>query len=506
MSFKSRALSTAALATLAAGTASADVTAEEVWTNMLAPARAFGMEVMTDPIREGRRLVVSELALRYTLPMGIGDVRFTTNGLELEEQGDGTVLVTYPVPLTYNIAVSTTAEGEVFSADLEFTGMAGGVLALGEPGLVTYRYDYDQLRIRVADVAIKGKPEFQLYIEGTFSGNGRQTITEGDIVTVAVEGENDETAFRMLMTDATGTSSESFQTVTGMDSGFTLAIPANQVDLMNLASALRAGLAFTATGTGGVIEGKATSVTGDVTVRQDTTYKIDDTQMSLNQDGFSLGGVYSDFGLDMVMEPTVPFPLSFTMARAEAQIEMPINQTEGPSPFEVMAAYRDLEMTEQIWALFDPEGQLPRDPMTLVLDISGTATLFRDTLDIARMMAVDLSTEPLGELQALTLNRLQLSAAGADLTGQGVFTFDNDDLETFPGFPAPSGTIDMRLSGGNTLLDTLVAIGLLPEDQAMAARMTMGMFGSPGEGEDELVSTIEVTGDGQVLANGQRLR
>lgn len=40
----------------------------------------------------------------------------------------------------------------------------------------------------------------------------------------------------------------------------------------------------------------------------------------------------------------------------------------------------------------------------------------------------------------------------------------------------------------------------------MGARMMMGMFGTPGEGEDVITSTIEVTEDGQVLANGQRLR
>jgi hypothetical protein len=37
-------------------------------------------------------------------------------------------------------------------------------------------------------------------------------------------------------------------------------------------------------------------------------------------------------------------------------------------------------------------------------------------------------------------------------------------------------------------------------------RMMMGLFATPGDGEDELVSKIEVTGDGQVLANGQRLK
>ena len=49
-------------------------------------------------------------------------------------------------------------------------------------------------------------------------------------------------------------------------------------------------------------------------------------------------------------------------------------------------------------------------------------------------------------------------------------------------------------------------MGLVPEEQAMGARMMMGLFARPGDGEDTLVSTIEVQEDGSVLANGQRIR
>ena len=62
------------------------------------------------------------------------------------------------------------------------------------------------------------------------------------------------------------------------------------------------------------------------------------------------------------------------------------------------------------------------------------------------------------------------------------------------------------LTGGNGLLDTLVGLGLLPEEQAMGARMMLGLFARPGDGPDTLVSTIEVKEDGSVLANGQRVR
>jgi hypothetical protein len=49
-------------------------------------------------------------------------------------------------------------------------------------------------------------------------------------------------------------------------------------------------------------------------------------------------------------------------------------------------------------------------------------------------------------------------------------------------------------------------MGLVPEDQAMAARMMLGLFARPGDGPDTLTSKIEVKGDGAILANGQRLQ
>ena len=89
----------------------------------------------------------------------------------------------------------------------------------------------------------------------------------------------------------------------------------------------------------------------------------------------------------------------------------------------------------------------------------------------------------------------------SELTGDGDFTFNNE-----MGIPVPAGVMNMMLTGGNGLLDTLVAMGLVPEEQAMGARMMMGLFARPGDGEDTLVSTIEVNEDGSVLANGQRIK
>jgi hypothetical protein len=95
---------------------------------------------------------------------------------------------------------------------------------------------------------------------------------------------------------------------------------------------------------------------------------------------------------------------------------------------------------------------------------------------------------------------------GARFEGSGDLTLDNTDKTTFPGFPKPVGSISFTLDGANALIDKLVSMGLIPADQAMMPRMMMGMITVPNDGPDSLKSTIDLTADGQVLANGQRIK
>ena len=185
---------------------------------------------------------------------------------------------------------------------------------------------------------------------------------------------------------------------------------------------------------------------------------------------------------------------------------MPVIESETMQDYAANLELSDFTMSDQLWSMIDPAGQLPRDPATLRVDLDGTGRLFLDLLDPGEVEDLEGRDSVPGEVESLTLNALVLELAGARLSGEGAFTFDSDDLESFGGAPAPEGTLDLRLVGGNALLENLVAMGLVPEDQASGMRMMMGLFARPGEGEDELVSRIEVTEDGQIIANGQRLK
>jgi len=202
----------------------------------------------------------------------------------------------------------------------------------------------------------------------------------------------------------------------------------------------------------------------------------------------------------------MPFPeVSFSMAETSGRFEMPIAPADEAGDFGLLLRMIDLDLDEALWSLFDPEGQLPRDPATLVVDLAGKARWLVDVFDPEVTGEMGEGEVP-GEIESLSIEALELSVAGAEITGDGAFVFDNTGAGPFAPAPSPSGTLNLRLEGGNTLLDTLVAMGLVPEEQAMGARMMLGLFARPGTGTDTLVSTIEVGTDGSISANGQRIR
>ena len=160
-----------------------------------------------------------------------------------------------------------------------------------------------------------------------------------------------------------------------------------------------------------------------------------------------------------------------------------------------------LEVSDFIWAMIDSAATLPHDPATLLVRLTGQAKMLVNLTDPIASAGVDMPAE----LHALNIDELRLSIAGAELTGAGGFTFDNTDTTTFDGLPAPDGTVDLQLVGGNGLLDKLVQMGLVPQDQAMGARMIIGLFSTPSD-PDTLNTQITVTPDGAISANGQRIQ
>jgi hypothetical protein len=226
---------------------------------------------------------------------------------------------------------------------------------------------------------------------------------------------------------------------------------------------------------------------------------------SFDVDGASYVGETRGIDVSLLIPSEFPFPIEATMAQYGFDFRVPLSQgDDGPRDARMAFNFTELAISEMLWGLFDQGAVLPRDPITVAVGIDAQVTPFFDFLDPAQQEAAMISDIP-GELNSATITDLTIKGAGAEITGDGAFTFDNSDLETFDGLPRPTGQVNFAINGANALIDNLIAMGLIPQGQAMMPRMMMGMFTTP-VGDDMLTSTSEINNEGHVLANGQCLR
>lgn len=482
--------------------AHAEVTAAEVWAGWQELLNSFGLSTSVGTATEsGDRLTITDFGVSMDMPEGtfsqtIAEVVFTN-------QGDGTVAIT--MSPQYPIMVSADpGTGDPFSMELNVSQDGLELIASGDAETTRYDFSANSLAIAIENMMEDGEAiplVMNATIDGVsgnyiLSGSGDRAFSElvnadSARISFSVEEDGDDVSFDMgvetLQVNARGTFPESGAFMAG-----------------DMAAALNEGLEIEANYAYGPAsydmdidaDGEQAKIVGSA---NGGTLDVLMSEAGLGYGGSSTGVQFSISGSE------IPFPeVSIAMAETGFDLLMPISKSEEPEDFKLAFNITDFTIGDMIWAMFDPAQNLPRDPATLAVDLTGKANLFFDLMDPEQ--AAEIENEVPGELHAVTLNGLTLSAAGALLTGSGDFTFDNSDLVTFAGMPAPTGEVDMKLVGGNGLIDKLVGMGLLPEEQAMGARMMLGLFARPGDGEDTLVSKIEVKGDGSVSANGQRLR
>ncbi len=273
---------------------------------------------------------------------------------------------------------------------------------------------------------------------------------------------------------------------------------------------LQSGFAGTASGTIDALVldyvSASTSIKGTITDASGPT--MIDATLGNTTGGYGLSA--TDFqtnfttgaGTIAVTSASAPFPVNIGFSEMAADVKVPVVKGDAPAPFTFLIKMVDFTLPEEVWAMSDPTGQLPRDPATLVIDSTGMVRLLSDFS--AEPAPGEVPPPP--EVSAVTINEVRLKIAGAELSGNGDLTLDNTDLVTFSGMPAPTGVLNFTLTGGNGLLDKLAAMGVVPEDQLMGVRMMMGIFATPAtDGTDTLTSTVEFKDKG-LFVNGQQLQ
>lgn len=406
------------------------------------------------------------------------------------------------------LAGEITGEG---SMSMELAGVMPDYEAImsGTPERVVSKGTLDSAAMELVSVSVDGQALENVSGSLTMRGHRYQTITTlGEMISVEADMAYDGYDIAYSVDFDRG------DTVAGIRaSGFardmkmshSMMLPAGGLNLMGLHTHLREGLALSATMRAGEYgTTQETIVNGETLSLQENKAADYDVTMKVDREGAVWGGSAGAFSGKMEAAQ-LPFPIAVTGTSAAGQFGLPLLADEAAQDASMQMSLVGLTLNDEIWALADPSAQLPRDPMALSLDLTGQVRLTADLLDFETLQGLEDASGVIVPVTA-SLKTLMLSAVGAELLGEGFFEFDESDTETFPGMPRPEGALDLQLIGGNALLDRLVAMGMLPEDQAMSARMMMGLFAVPGEGEDTLNSKIEINGEGHVLANGQRLK
>ena len=479
----------------------ADVTAEQVWNNWKAMVEAQGQTISTgSETKSGDTLVVRDITSKVDIEGGMATG--TLAELDLREQGDGTVAVTlspeYPIDLSM-----TPKGGKLTEMHIVLNQSGMKMVVSGSPGDMTYEFDAPTIGVKLAGMKADGK-DIALDVDvGMTGAKGTYVIKGIDTRTVASSVTADALTYRVSAKNPDGDGTFDLNgKMTGL-TGKSDATLVGKMDMADLNAALQAGFAVDANFAYSASQGTSDFAQKGQTMHSETSASGGALNVALDKTRLNYGVAGKDVKV-AVSGSQIPLPtVNVELAEIAANLLMPVAKSDTPQDFGLLVKLVGLKVNDEIWGMFDPGTVLPHDPATLVVDLAGKANWLFDIFDPAQQKMPHAMP---GQVHALDVKTLDLAVAGAELTGQGGFTFDNSDMTTFNGVPKPTGSVDLKLVGGNGLIDKLVKMGLVPADQASGARMMLGLFARPGTGDDTLVSKIEITPNGEVMANGQRLQ
>lgn len=482
--------------------AQAEITPAEVWQDLRSYMQSFGYAVTGTETGGGDELVVQDVVMTATLPEGEGTVTIELGTLTLADTGDA-VSMQFEEVMPIRFDVLDPEDGRIQGV-VEYRQTGLDMQVSGSANASEYDYMAENLTLELTELTIDGQEAGRDIVRfamafSDVAGNSLNEVGGERMLTQSFSAG--EIGYNLFLSDPEGDEGEAQVVGAILNAELTgeTEMPLTASNTSNPFADVTAAVDITHGG--GQLNVNATEQ-GNITVYSSTSqsggFAIDLTETGVGYEIVS-SGVTAQF-----VSPDTPFPVALEAEETAFALGGPVRPTDEAEEFNLLLALRGFEMTDMIWNMFDPSGALPRDPATFEIDLTGTARQLFDLFDESQAEAIEESDMP-AEIETLNIDALTLEIAGALLTGTGAFTFDNSDLTTFDGIPRPEGELNLELAGANQLIDTLISIGLLPEDQAMGARMMLSMFARPA-GDDLLTSTIEINEAGHVLANGQRLQ
>ena len=504
--FASTALSLAMLA----NTAYADLTAAQVWGDWKSYMEDMGYTVTATEAASGSTLALSDIAMQINGGPDIEQMMIRMGDLQFVGNSNGTVDVVMPTVMPIAIEVTPKSTDSPAKIELNLTQSGQKMTVSGDPAAMAYDYAADSFALAMTSLLVDGTAMDDSTARFSLGGQAVQsqtTVTVGPMRTYDQSMQASSIVYDLFFKDPQDIEAVSINS-TIQNVGFTgtSVVPANQIMQMeDVIPLIAAGFAFDGAFTTQGTETKMEVVSDDGTTRIKTGSASATLGVAMGADGvrYDVAAEKVQVGGELA---GLPFPLFAEMEKTGFTLRAPVLKSDEPQDMKLAFNATGFTMSDIIWALFDPSSQLPRDPATIALDVSGKAKVLFDALDPDTMEKMAENGMAPAEVHALRIDRLTVDAVGAKLDATGDVTFDNTDTTTLPGFPKPVGEININLAGANGLMDKLVAMGMLPAEQVMGARMMIGMFAVVGDAPDTLKSKIEFNDAGQILANGQRIK
>lgn len=502
--------STALTMSLLATSAAADLTSADVWGDWRGYLEGMGYSVTATEIASGDTLSVNDISVQMNGGPDIEEMSISMGSLQFVTAKNGSVEVVMPASLPIVIEVTPKSTEKAARLVLNYTQSGHSMTASGDPSAMIYNYSAEKFGLALAALTVDGTEFDETSARFSLTGDAMQsqtTVTAGQTRDYVQSIQWGSIVYDLFFKSPDGVESMTTNTVINeMAFSGTSTVPVDDISqAQDLGPLLAAGFAFDGSGTTKSTETKVEIVSEEGTSKIKSGAASTTLAVAMGQDGirYDVDATKVQIGAELA---GLPFPLFAEMENSGFEITVPLMKSDDSQDFALAFNMTDFTMSDIIWALFDPSSQLPRDPATIALGLSGKAKVLVDALAPDAVQDIVASGGTAGELEALKIDTLTINAVGASVDATGDLTFDNTDKTTLPGFPKPVGDININLAGANGLLDKLVAMGMLPSDQVMGARMMMGLFAVPGDAPDTLKSKIEFNEEGQILANGQRLK
>lgn len=566
-----------ALAVLALSTpVFADVTPAEVWQNWIDYYKASGYAV-TEGAREeaGETLTLKDVTIAFDDPTSEAGLSFTTPEITLTATGDGGVRTVMSETSTAFMTFQNE-EGEDIRLDGTLSMPGNESVSSGSAADMTNDSKAAEIVMALDKVTTaEGEKAFPLSVRLT-NVTSHQRHVDGDVIAIDATVDADRLELAGSFDDTEGERPGRVGLEGGMDAlkfAGKFAMPKG-VDLSrDMNAALKAGLSMDGTMSAGAgqfsfdfagkdEEGK------DQTANGSTDMKGFDLAFAMSAAGLKYSGSADSSSAEVTMSD-LPFPISYGIENSTFDLQMPVMQSDEPAPFKFAYSLGGLTLADGIWNLFDPQSQLPRDPASLDVDVTGMTRVAMDLFDPANMQAIEAQADQAGsaadtvpadapaadapatdapaadapatDAPATDPAAPAAPAADSDATAPvtGETAADASPSQPNPFEPteitinkialdavgakvdasgqlsvpeggsvdAPVGKIEARMDGVNGLIDRLAQMGFIPEDQVAGVRMMLAMFARPApEGGDALVSEFEFREGGQIFANGQQVK